>query len=136
VLYGSMLTTSLVSALMGIFGRKAKFIVTPKASQRIDFWFALRFQWKELAFSTLLLIISLIFQRGVLPVILIVATGYASLGLLFLSNVRYSERETQKIDEQTEQISLEINELFAYNRKVERERTPQKRGKLVKEGKK
>ncbi len=136
VLYGSMLTTSLVSATMGIFGKKAKFIVTPKASKKIDFWFALRFQWKELVFSTLLLIISLVFQRGILPVVLIVATGYASLGLLFLSNVRYSERQTQKIDEQTEKISLEINELFAYNRKVEKERIPQKRGKLVKEGKK
>ena len=115
VLYGSMLTTSLVSALMGIFGRKAKFIVTPKSSQKIGVWFALRFQWKELVFSSILLAISLLFQRGALPVALIVLTGYASIGLLFFSNIRYSERETEKIDEETEKISLQINKLFAYN---------------------
>ena len=119
VLYGSMLTTSLVSATMGIFGKKAKFIVTPKSSKDIGIAFALKFQWKEILFSTLLLVVSLLFQRGVLPVLLIVLTGYASVGLLFLSNIRYSERETQKIDRETEEISLRINELFAYNQKAE-----------------
>jgi cellulose synthase/poly-beta-1,6-N-acetylglucosamine synthase-like glycosyltransferase len=119
VLYGSMLTTSLISATKGIFGKKAKFIVTPKSSQKIDLAFALRFQWKELVFSTVLLGISLLFQRAFLPVALIVLTGYVSLGLLFFSNVRYSERETQKIDRETEEISLKINGLFHYNQSRE-----------------
>ena len=119
ILYGSMLTTSLISATKGIFGKKAKFIVTPKSSQDVGVLFALRFQWRELVFSTILLAISLIFQRGALPVALIVLTGYASVGLLFFSNIRYSERETKKIDEETEKISLEINQLFAYNRQSE-----------------
>lgn len=119
VLYGSMLTTSLVSATLGIFGKKAKFIVTPKSSKEISVLFALQFQWKELLFSTLLLAVSLFFQRGVLPVVLIVLTGYASVALLFFSNIRYSEKETEKIDEETEEISMRINELFAYNRQRE-----------------
>ena len=42
VLYGSMLFTSLVSALLGMFGKKAKFIVTPKDSQKMGFLRALR----------------------------------------------------------------------------------------------
>ena len=104
---------------MGILGKKAKFIVTPKSSKQMDWLFALRFQWKELVFSTLLLGISLYFQRGILPVALIVLTGYASLGLLFFSNIRYTERETQKIDEETEEISLKINQLFIYNQQRE-----------------
>ncbi len=126
MLYGSMLTTSLVSATLGIFGKKAKFIVTPKSSKKIGVWFALQFQWKELLFSSVLLAISLVFQRGVLPVLLIVVTGYTSIALLFFSNIRYSERETAKIDRETEQISLQINELFAYNRKKETERKGKK----------
>ncbi len=117
MLYGSMLTTSLVSATMGIFGKKARFIVTPKSSKKIDVPFALRFQWKEIAFSTLLLVISLLFHQGILPVALIVLTGYSSIVLLFFSNVRYTERETEKIDRETERISLKINELYAYGRK-------------------
>ena len=117
-----MLTTSLVSATLGIFGKKARFIVTPKSSKKIGVLFALQFQWKEILFSTLLLAISLFFQRGVLPVALIVMTGYSSVALLFFSNIRYSEAETERIDRQTEKITLALNELFLYNRKREEER--------------
>lgn len=126
MLYGSMLTTSLVSAMMGIFGKKAKFIVTPKSSQKISLGFALKFQWKELVFSTLLLIISLIFHGGILPVALIIITGYSSILLLFFSNIRYSEAETERIDKETTEISLSINRLFGYNQRVEKERLPKR----------
>ncbi len=119
MLYGSMLTTSLVSALMGMFGRKAKFIVTPKSSQKISLGFALKFQWKELVFSTLLLALSLFFHGGILPVFLIILTGYSSILLLFFSNIRYSEGGTERVDEQTERITLAQNKLYQYTRKVE-----------------
>ncbi len=127
MLYGSMLTTSLISATLGIFGKKAKFIVTPKSSQEIGWGFALRFQWKEILFSTLLLAISLVFQRGILPVALIVITGYSSIALLFFSNIRYTEAETERIDKETEEISLRINELFAYNQQQEAKRGAKRR---------
>ncbi len=113
LLYGSMLTTSLVSALLGIFGKKAKFIVTPKSSKKIGVLFALQFQWKEIVFSSILLAVSLLFQRGVLPVALIVATGYSSIVLLFFSNIRYTEAETERIDRQTETLTVKDNPLLA-----------------------
>ena len=122
ILYGSMLTTSLVSALLGVFGKRAKFVVTPKSSRKITLWFALKFQWKEFAFSTLLLLLSLLFHGGVLPVFLIILTGYASVGLLFFSNIPYSEAETKRIDAQTSKISLAQNALFQYNKRVEGEK--------------
>ena len=111
MLYGSMLTTSLVSAMMGLLGKKARFIVTPKSSQKIGFWYALRFQWKELAFSTILLVISLIFHGGVWPILLIISTGYSSILLLFFSNIRYTPSETEKIDRETMEISLSRSRL-------------------------
>ena len=122
MLYGSMLTTSLISATMGLFGKKARFIVTPKSSQKVTLGFALRFQWKEFALSTALLIISLVFHRGILPVLLIVATGYASVVLLFFSNLQYSAKQTEEIDRETMEISLSVNRLFLYNREREKER--------------
>ncbi len=122
MLYGSMLTTSLISATMGLFGKKARFIVTPKSSQKVTLGFALRFQWKEFALSTALLIISLVFHRGILPVLLIVATGYASVVLLFFSNLQYSAKQTEEIDRETMEISLSVNRLFLYNRDREKER--------------
>ncbi len=129
MLYGSMLTTSLISATLGIFGKKAKFIVTPKSSREIGWGFALKFQWKELVFSTLLLIISILFHRGILPVALIIITGYSSIALLFFSNIRYSEAETARNDGETEEISLRINKLFAYNQASEQKR--ERKGKAT-----
>ncbi len=127
MLYGSMLTTSLISATLGIFGKKAKFIVTPKSSREIGWGFALKFQWKEIVFSTLLLAISILFHRGILPVALIIITGYSSIALLFFSNIRYSEAEIERSDRETAEISLKINELFAYNQEREAKRLPKRR---------
>ena len=119
VLYGSMLTTSLISALLGMFGKKAKFIVTPKSTKKISLRFALRFQLPEIIFSTLLLGLSFLFQRSVLPVILIVTTGYFSIILLFFSNRTYTGEQTKKIDQKTSKISYSTNMLIKYNRIVE-----------------
>ena len=119
MLYGSMLTTSLISATMGIFGKKARFIVTPKSSQKIGLLFALKFQWKEYAFSTLLLIISLLFHGGIWPVFLIIVTGYSSLILLFFSNKRYTEAETARIDKRTADVSFRLNPLYFYGKERE-----------------
>lgn len=110
ILYGSMLTTSLTSAFLGLCGKKAKFIVTPKISKKTNILFALRFQLNEFIFSTLLLSCALIFSKSILPVILIIATGYLSFFLLFLSNKRYdSKLEIEKIDKKTSSISLKLN---------------------------
>lgn len=117
MLYGSMLTTSLISATLGTFGKKAKFIVTPKRAQRVDVLYVFRLQWKELVFSTLLLLLSLLFHRGFLPVVLIVFTGYASFILPFFSNIRYSETQTEKEDLKTAKISMEQNGIFLYTQR-------------------
>ena len=114
ILYGSMLTTSLFGSILGLFGKKAKFIVTPKSSKKITLAFALAAQCKEIVFSSVLVIISVIFHGGLAPILLIVLTGYASIGLLFFSNKRYTADETEKIDRQTTEISLSANKLFLY----------------------
>ena len=113
VLYGSMLFTSLVSALLGMFGKKAKFIVTPKDSQKMGFIRALRIQWKELVFSTVLVVVSLVFVQTFLPVILIAATGYLSFALLFFANKKYSAEQTRRIDARTFAVSAKQNGLYS-----------------------
>lgn len=118
VLYGSMLTTSLISALLGMCGKKAKFIVTPKTATKITFWQAVKFQKNEIIFSSLLLTIGLI-MHNVLSVILIISTGYLSLFLLFLSNRTYNETQIQKIDAQSSKISLSTNKTYVYTENLE-----------------
>lgn len=112
ILYGSMLTTSLMSAILGIFGKKAKFIVTPKTSKKIDLKFALKFQWAELLFSTILLLISIYF-KNTLSIILILFTGYFSILLMFFSNIVYSGSQVEKIDKESKTITLKLNKLVS-----------------------
>lgn len=111
ILYGSMLTTSLISATLGIFGKKAVFVVTPKSSKKVDFWFALKFQKNELIFSTFLIVISILFCKSILPIILISGTGYLSFFLLFLSNKKYKKNEYQKFDRNITKMTLKSNYL-------------------------
>ncbi len=120
ILYGSMLTTSLISALLGMLGKKAKFIVTPKSSEKITILKALRFQLNEFIFSSVLLAVSLVFTRSAYPVILIVLTGYLSFFLAFLSNKRYKEKEYSLDDTKTTEISLRQNKAYLYKVSAER----------------
>ena len=111
-----MLTISLISAVLGLFGKKARFIVTPKTTEKMTFWNALKFQWKEFVFSTILIVLAIIFTKTILPIILISATGYLSIFLLFFSNKTYDENQVKKIDEKTSSISLRINKTFEYTK--------------------
>ncbi len=118
ILYGSMLTTSLVSATLGLFGKKAVFIVTPKNSKKIGLGFALRFQLKEFILSAILLAIAIVFTKSILPVILICATGIFSFVLCFFSNKTYSEETVVKIDEKTSSISKKSNKVFLQTKEL------------------
>ena len=113
VLYGSMLFTSLVSALLGMFGKKAKFIVTPKNSKNRGFLQALRIQYKELLFAAVIVALSLAFSRSFLPVLLIAATAVLSFFLLFFSNKKYTEEQTRRNDFKTARVSFSQNRIAA-----------------------
>lgn len=115
ILYGSMLTTSLISAVLGMFGKKAKFIVTPKRAGKTSFLHAIKSQICEIIFSTLLIVVALIFTKSVLPVALIAVTGYLSIFLTFLSNKTYGEYNYKSDDAFTEAIILKQN--YAYKLK-------------------
>lgn len=116
ILYGSMFTTSLVSAFLGVCGKKAKFIVTPKTTQKMTLGMALKIQSKEIIFSTLLLAIALIFTHSVLPVIIMVATGYLSLFLLFFANRTYKAKQVKINDKQTTNTTLKLNTIYHYQK--------------------
>ncbi|WP_170218517.1 glycosyltransferase family 2 protein [Mycoplasmopsis mucosicanis] len=106
MLYGSMLTISLISAILGVFGKKAKFVVTPKKSYRYRFLDIFRFHWKEILFSLFLLAISLVNFRNIWPVLLLVIPGICSIILIFFSNKRYPHSRTKTIDAKTARLSI------------------------------
>ncbi len=112
ILYGSMLLTSLISALLGTFGVKAKFIVTPKDSKKTSFLDALKYQWKEIVFSLVLIVISIFIEHSILPVILISGTSLCSIILVFFSNIRYDATKTYNVDRKTSSVSIKRNPLL------------------------
>jgi len=121
ILYGSMLTTSLISAFLGMMGKKAKFIVTPKTSHKTTIGFALRFQMQEFIFSSILLILSIImtvFFSGsyIFSVFLILVTGYLSFFLLFFANKTYSDEQIARYDDKIKTKTLKINRAYQYDK--------------------
>lgn len=86
VLYGSMLFVSLKASLLGMLGKKAVFIVTPKSSARTTLWMAIKENKQELIFALVLTIISELLNKSFLPVALIVTPAVLSIHLSMFAN--------------------------------------------------
>ncbi|WP_338822665.1 glycosyltransferase family 2 protein [Mycoplasmopsis felifaucium] len=113
VLYGSMFLTSLISAILGIFGKKATFIVTPKSSYKYKFVDMFKYQWKELIFSLVLIGISLLNFRNIWPVSLITISAILSMFLIYLSNIQYNQSKIEIIDQNSSRVSIQkIQKIF------------------------
>lgn len=91
-LYGSMFYISLKSSLLAIFGRKAVFVVTPKTVQYLSWTQCIRANIQELMFALVLVVSSLIFQGGILPVVLLVIPVIMSLYLTMYSKIHKNAR--------------------------------------------
>lgn len=85
-LYGSMLFVSLKSSIMGIFGKKAKFTVTPKVSSKIGLWTIIKSQWQELLFAVILGTVSFFTTHSIWPVFLVILSVFLSLFTIIFSN--------------------------------------------------
>ena len=88
VLYGSMLYVSMKSSFLGLIGKKAIFIVTPKDQNQITLIQAIRAQKEELTFARIMAFISLKFDYSILPVALIVFPAIISVFLCMYSNTK------------------------------------------------
>ena len=92
VLYGSMLFVSLKASLLGMLGKKAVFLVTPKDTTLISLWEAIKQNKDELLFALVLTGISEYFHHSFLPVALIVVPAVLSIYLTMYSNDRKTEK--------------------------------------------
>lgn len=93
VLYGSMLFVSLKASLLGMLGKKAVFLVTPKDTTQITLLEAIKQNKDELVFAAILTIISEYFHHSFLPVALIVIPAILSLYLTMYSNEKQNAKK-------------------------------------------
>lgn len=115
VLYGSMFFITFTSSFLGLFGKKATFVVTPKSSGRVSFLQAVRMQLGELLFSVLLATAAALcagsIRQGIAAVLLVSLTGILSVFLPLLSNRKYGAEQTSLVDKKTADISFRKNRL-------------------------
>ncbi len=100
LLYPSMMVSSLSTLLLSIFGKKAKFIITPKNEKKYNLWDCIKYNWKELfiaLLSTIILPIIFIFVHEyryifLIWYILFVLPLIGTIPLTLMSNIKVYKR--------------------------------------------
>ena len=85
--YASLAPMMLKTVLLGVFGKKATFIVTPKESENFSVFEAIKYTFDSLVFAITLGALSLIACGSLLPVIFVIAGCFASPFIVALSNI-------------------------------------------------
>ncbi|MDY5820886.1 MAG: hypothetical protein SPJ70_06210, partial [Candidatus Borkfalkiaceae bacterium] len=85
--YASLAPMMLKTVLLGVFGKKATFIVTPKESENFSVFETIKYTFDSLVFAVVLGALSLIACGSLLPVIFVVAGCFASPFIVALSNI-------------------------------------------------
>jgi len=88
LLYGSTFYLTLSMTLRGIFGGRARFVVTPKRGARTSLAAAIRANHRELLFSLALVVLALVTVGTPLPVLMIIVPSYLTVYLSLLGNRR------------------------------------------------
>lgn len=94
--YASLSPMMLATVAAGIFGKKAKFIVTPKNDEKYGFFRSIAFCADSLIFGTVIAALSLWACGSVLPVVFIVSGCLLSPFVLMLSNVSVCKKSDRK----------------------------------------
>lgn len=92
--YASLSPMMIKTIVLGLFGKKAVFIVTPKQSEKFTFKEMLKYTWDSLLFAAVTGTLSLIACGSVLPVIFIVAGCALAPFIILLSNFECREKES------------------------------------------
>lgn len=92
VTYSSLAPMMLKTVFLGMCGKKAKFIVTPKTSEKFSFKEAIRYSWDSILFSLIIGILSIASCGSILPVIYIVLGCALAPVAIALSNISLQKK--------------------------------------------
>lgn len=96
--YASLAPMMLRTVFLGIFGKKATFIVTPKQSEKFRFPETIRYSRDSLLFGTLIGVAAMFACGSLLPVIFVVAGCAAAPFIIALSNISVKDRKENSPD--------------------------------------
>ncbi len=96
--YASLSPMMLKTITLGIFGKKARFVVTPKEARKISVKEALKYSWDSLLFAAIIGTASFLACGSVLPVIFITAGCLCAPLIILLANITLKEKnEAEKV---------------------------------------
>ena len=90
--YASLAPMMLRTVLLGAFGKKAVFTVTPKQSENFSFEEIIRYSWDSVLFATAIGVLSFFACGSVLPVIFIAVGCALAPFIIALSNIRVRQK--------------------------------------------
>lgn len=85
--YASFAPMMLKTLFLGLFGKKAKFIVTPKESLKFNFKEIIKYSYDSIIFGTILGTLAILSCGSILPVIFIVVGCFAAPFIISISNI-------------------------------------------------
>lgn len=92
ITYASLSPMMIKTVFLGIFGKKATFNVTPKDNKKYSLKLALLGSLDSIIFGIIILTLSLLSCRSILPVILIVISCLSAPLIILLSNLEIKEK--------------------------------------------
>ena len=96
VLYGSLYFISMYASFKALVKGEAKFIVTPKVSQKTNLTQSIRDNYREIIFAVFLMIVSFFMTNSILPVLLIAIPSCLSVYVGMMSNKLSPDRDAKR----------------------------------------
>jgi len=94
--YASFGPMMIRTVLLGLFGKKAVFLVTPKQSKKFTVWEILRYSYDSLIFAVVVGVLAWFACGSVLPVLFVVAGCLLAPVIIALSNLSLKKERTPK----------------------------------------
>ena len=97
IAYASMAPMMIRTVILGLFGKKAKFIITPKETHHISFWEIIKTTYDSIIFGLIIGALTFLAYRSLVPSIILTASCLLSPFVVMASNIAVNQkRKTQK----------------------------------------
>lgn len=113
VTYASMLPMMLKTVTLGVFGKKAKFIITPKNAKHISFIEMIKTCWASMLFGLVVMVVTYFAYKSVASSIILSASCLLCPIVILSANI--STEPKQKKSKKKKETFVEIEEVVAEN---------------------
>ncbi len=112
--YASLAPMMLKTVFLGLLGKKATFIVTPKQSEKFRFLETIKYAKDSLLFGIIIGIVAILACGNILPVIFIVVGCLSAPLIISLSNIPLKQNKSERKLKKSNELELSSTVLLQY----------------------